>query len=107
MFVLFILVVAPVLFFLLAWVTVTTCRLYFPDRSPSFGRSRTALWERQKEAMSKEALGDESPVGVREIRENQRRYFREHVGATYHYVGGGSSGSLPSDWMEDLWRRRN
>lgn len=99
---LFVIVIAPVLFFLFIWVAVTTYRLYFPERAASFEHRRAARWQRQKEM-----LGEEAPVGLREIRENQRRYFREHVEASYHYAGGGGSGGFPSDWMEDLWRRRN
>lgn len=102
MFVFFIIVIAPILFFLFTWVAVTAYRLYAPDRPAPFERRHRTLWRRPKERLS-----EESSVNVREIRENQRRYFREHVGTSYHYAGSGGSGGFPSDWVEDLWRRRN
>lgn len=94
---LFALIAAPVFFFLLTWVAATVYRLYFPDKPvPLRGGPLLRRREAAERAM---------PVGVREIREAQRRHLHKQVGA-YHYAGPGSDG-LPTDWVEDLWRRRN
>ncbi len=94
------LVAVPVFLFLLTWAVVTACRLLAPERPQPFERDPVAV--RQQAA----ARGEHVPVGVREIREDQRLVYGEHARARYHYAGGASAG-LPPIWMEDLWRRRN
>lgn len=100
MFVLLAIVAAPILFFMLAWVAATAYRIYFPDRPMPLAKDAVVVRRRRA------ALGKHVPVGVREIREDQRRYLRQQVRVPYHYAGSASEG-LPSAWMEDLWRRRN
>lgn len=101
MFVLLAIVAAPILFFMLAWVAATAYRLYFPDRPLPLAEDAVALRRRRA------ALGGHVPVGVREIREDQRRYLRQQARALYHYAGSASAEGLPPAWKEDLWRRRN
>lgn len=97
MHVLFLLVVAPLFFFLLTWVVATVYRLYFPEY-PLPLRS-DAVRTRQRRS----ATGEHVSVGVREIREDQRR---EVHSVSYRYAGF-PSGQLPDDWAEDLYERRN
>lgn len=96
MHVLFLLVVAPLFFFLLTWVVATVYRLYFPERPLPLGASAVQVRRRR-------AAGEEVPVGVREIREDQRREERP---VPYRYAGF-PSGQLPDDWEKDLHQRRN
>ena len=93
-------VAVPILFFMLTWVAVTACRILFPpeesevDQDP--GRIRHIATKK----------GYSIPVGVREIREDQR-YFTEQINhTTYHYEYGDSEG-LPMGWYEELVNRRN
>ncbi len=97
MYVLFVIVVAPVFLLLLLWAGMMAHRLYFPDKRVPLQRVSLLRGAR--------AAGRAMPVGVREIREAQRQHLGEQVSA-YHYAGAGSDG-FPSDWVEDLWRRRN
>ncbi len=97
-YVLFAVIVAPVLFFMLTWAIVTAYRLVFPDE-PS---EQDPVVDRQ-DATSR---GEYVPVGAREIREDRRYYLRAHPPASYLSVFGESEG-LPELWTEDLWRRRN
>ncbi len=99
MLVLFIVFAVPVLFLLFVWGAATAYRIYFPERAIPFYEGRIVRRERQA------AAGRHMPVGVREIREDQRRQLRQRE-AAYHYTSSVSEG-LPSDWMDDLWRRRN
>ena len=97
MHVLFLLVVAPLFFFLLTWVVATVCRLYFPERPLPLQASGANVRRRRA------AAGEHSRVGVREIREDQRC---EKAPVAYRYAGF-PSGQLPDDWRDDLHRRRN
>jgi hypothetical protein len=93
--------VGPIVFFLLTWVVATVYRLYFPERPLPFERSPIVLRERAT------AQGENVPVGVREIREDQRRNRRQkEAQAPYQYHAWGETG-IPDEWHEDLWRRRN
>jgi hypothetical protein len=94
---LFLLLVAPLFVFLLTWVVATVYRLYFPERPLPLRSS--AVQVRRRRA----AGGEQMPVGVREIREDQRR---EHTPVSYQYAGF-PTGELPDDWERDLHRRRN
>ncbi len=99
MFWLFAVVAAPVFFFLLLWLGVAAYRLYFPDRPAPFEH---ALARRQAAADHREAV----LVGAREIRVKQRRRQAAHADTVYHYAGW-SRGSVPTGWVEDVYRRRN
>ncbi len=96
------LLIGPILFFLLTWVVATVYRLYFPEHPLPFEEDPVVLRE---EATSR---GNSIPVGVREIRADQRRKRRQGVPhmPDYHYAWGGSDG-FPEAWRDDLWQRRN
>ena len=99
-FILFILVAVPIGFTLLTWVLVTAYQLVFPEEPRPYEGDPVTL--RHQAA----AMGAFVPVGTREIREDQRSYFREQAFPAYDYAYGQSEG-MPEIWMEDLWRRRN
>ncbi len=101
MHVLFLTIVGPILFFLLTWVVATAYRLYFPEQPLVFDNDPIVL----REERARE--GQSIPVGVREIREDQRR--NRQLGRTspdYRYAWGGSDG-FPDAWKDDIWQRRN
>ncbi|MEM1127119.1 MAG: hypothetical protein AAGI71_10740 [Bacteroidota bacterium] len=100
MYITFALLVAPILFFMVTWAVVTVYRLYFPEEPLPYDQDPTMLRRRAT------LQGHSVPVGVREIREDQR--LRQHtvVPASYHYACDGSCG-LPEAWVNDLWERRN
>jgi hypothetical protein len=102
MFLLFVTILGPILVFLLTWVAATVYRLYFPEEPLPFEKDPIVLRERATNA------GESIPVGVREIRADQRRKRRKATitRVDYHYAWGGSDG-FPEAWHEDLWRRRN
>lgn len=101
MLLLFATLVGPILFFLLIWGVATAYRLTHPERALPFEES--PIFTREKMT----AQGHNVPVGVREIREDQRRHRRQRdVTPTYQYRAWGPSG-IPEGWREDLWRRRN
>lgn len=96
----FFVLIGPILIFLLIWVGATAYRLYYPERAlPLEGRSPARRTEPSEE-------GGYVPVGVREIRADQRRKQRREDVTIYNYAWGGSQG-VPEAWHEDLWRRRN
>lgn len=97
---LFIVLVGPVLVFLLLWVGATVYRLYHPEEPLPFREDPVVQRERAT------AEGTPVPVGVREIRADQRRTRRQADTGAYHYAWGGSDG-IPEAWHEELWRRRN
>jgi len=101
-YIIFAAVAVPLLFLMLAWAGVTTYRILFSPEPPAFPSEHPA--EQRREAT---AAGRRLPVGVREIREDQRFYFskrsrQEHY--TYHY---GDSDGFPDPWLDNLWLRRN
>lgn len=101
LFVVIIIIAAPVLFFMLTWVVVTVYRILFPEEPLDLVEDPVQI--RQKAAAS----GTFVPVGLREIREDQRHHRMAHIGVyTYEYHDGMSAG-LPLDWIEDLDQRRN
>lgn len=100
MFLLFATLIGPILLFLLTWVVATVYRLYFPERPLPFRHDPVV--QREKAA----AAGEAVPVGLREIRADQRRTHRQRDDE-YRYVAGSLSNGLPEAWEEDLWRRRN
>jgi hypothetical protein len=97
---LFLILVGPVLFLLLLWGGATVYRIYNPERPLPFNEDPVVQRERAT------AEGTAVPVGVREIRADQRRTYRQADTGTYHYAWGGSEG-IPEDWRDQLWKRRN
>lgn len=95
MHVFFLLLVAPLFFFLLTWVVATVYRLYFPEQPLPLQISRVHLRHQR--------TAEQVSVGAREIREDQRR---EDAPVEYHYPGF-PSGQFPEDWVRDLYQRRN
>ena len=96
----FFIIAVPILFFMLTWTLVTAGRLLFPERPAPPTRDPVVV--RQKAT----AEGVFVPVGVREIREDQRHERQVHPAPPYLYAFGASEG-LPELWRQDLWRRRN
>lgn len=93
---------APLLFFMLVWVAVTAYRIYFPEKSIPFNRDPVV--QRWWVGAAERGI----PVGVREIREDQRERHRATTPMpSYHYANGYSLEGLPEDWIEDLHLRRN
>ena len=101
MYVLFGILVAPLIFFLLMWGAATTYRIYFPEQPLPF--EKDAFVRRRKAT----AAGQHVPVGLREIREDQRRSQRARARGAYCYDGGYVSAGVPSTWLDDLRQRRN
>ncbi len=99
-YVLFVVIAVPVLFFMLTWAVVTVYRLVFPDEPIPSEHDPVVV---RQNATSR---GEYVSVGAREIREDRRYYLRAHPPASYLYVHGESEG-VPEIWTEDLWRRRN
>ncbi|NBC84940.1 MAG: hypothetical protein GVY25_01955 [Bacteroidetes bacterium] len=100
---LFFTILGPIIVFLLLWVAATAYRIYFPEQPLPFERDPVVLREKARRA------GQSVPVGIREIRADQRRQKRKDaqvLSPDYHYSWGGSDG-FPDAWREDLWRRRN
>ncbi len=97
---LFAAVVGSTFLLLLLWVGVTVYRLYNPE-DPH-------LFEQQPFVPTQATQAEEErmPVGIREIRAEQRRKRREQGGIEVSYVWGHSEG-VPEEWVEDLWHRRN
>lgn len=98
---LFMMVVVPVVLFLVIWVVVTAMRILVPER-PLPVEVDPALLRRVAAAR-----GRQVPVGLQEIREDQRRYVRQRFGEQpYHYLPG-EPGLFPLEWLEDVHQRRN
>lgn len=100
LFALFAIVAVPILFFMLTWVVVTACRIFFPEKPQVIERNASVLRRQSADE------GVSVPVGVREIREDQRHQFIQHSEISYYYSHGDSEG-LPLSWFEDLHDRRN
>lgn len=93
-------VAVPILFFMVTWVVVTAGKILFPPNEAELERDPG----RVRHIATKQ--GYSIPVGVREIREDQR-YFTEQIEhTTYHYEYGDSEG-FPMVWYEELVNRRN
>lgn len=97
---LFFLIVGPVLVFLLIWTAATAYRICYPEHSLPLKMDSVL------EPAQRRAEGSSVPVGVRDIRANQRRERQEEDVTIYNYVGGAGDG-VPESWREDLWQRRN
>ena len=100
LFALFAVIAVPILFFMLTWVVVTACRIFFPEKPPAVEQDFSVL---RRMAQRK---GLNVPVGAREIREEQQYLFKQSPETTYHYAHGDSEG-LPVNWFEELHHRRN
>lgn len=97
----FIIVAIPVIFCMLTWVAATVYRLYFPEKPLPLESQLSFISSGPHDAPDLAI-----PVGVREIKEEQRRSQRiEHI-APYSFSCGISNG-LPSCWLDDVWLRRN
>lgn len=94
----FTLVFIPILCCMLVWAAVTAYRLLRPEEVEAFIEDPALL---HLEAFEVQAP---VPVGVREIREDQRRARHLHI--RYYYTQGYSHG-LPDLWLDQLWDRRN
>ncbi|ARA93518.1 hypothetical protein AWN76_010355 [Rhodothermaceae bacterium RA] len=102
MYLTFALLAAPMVFFMLIWVVVTAYRIYFPEKPLPFEQDPVVRRWRMT------SVGHSIPVGVREIRQDQReRLQTTSPTASYHYADGYASEGLPEYWMEDLYLRRN
>jgi len=97
---LFFVLVGPILVFLMIWAGAAVYRLYYPEYPLPFGDHDVV---KRAEATSQ---GERVPVGVREIRADQRRERRQENVTIYNYAWGASEG-VPESWKEDLWKRRN
>lgn len=96
----FLMVVVPVVLLMVVWVIVTVFRICMPEEE--YLKDSPAMLRRQATHQ-----GVHTPVGVREICEDQRRYIRHHLRQPeYHYETGTSAG-IPFSWLEDLNQRRN
>lgn len=93
------LVAIPIVFCMLTWVVATAYRLYFPDKPLPLENELTFISRAESTTVDLPV-----PVGVREIKEDQRR--RSGAGCSYCFAHGISNG-VPSGWLEDMWRRRN
>ncbi len=100
LFALFAIIAVPILFFMLTWVVVTACRIFFPEK-PEVTEHTASIMRRQAAQE-----GVSIPVGVREIREDQRHHLIHGSDSSYSYSHGDSEG-LPISWFEDLEDRRN
>lgn len=102
MLLLFVTILGPILVFLITWVAATAYRIYFPEDPLPFEHDPVVVREKATRA------GRSVPVGVREIRADQRRQKRTDTVRfpDYHYARGWSDG-FPDAWRDDLWRRRN
>ena len=96
----FLLVAVPIAFCMLTWVVATIYRLYFPEPAARVEPGRSVRLPLRLKPISMAVA-----VGVREIKENQRRQFSSS--ATHYTFSNGLSSGVPSDWVVDVHRRRN
>lgn len=96
----FVLVAVPIAFCMLTWAVATIYRLYVPE-PPAPNESGRLV----RLAPSLKPINMAVAVGVREIKENQRRQFSSS--AAHYSFSNGLSNGVPTDWVEDVWRRRN
>ena len=94
------LVAIPIVFCMLAWALVTVHRLCLPHRS--FRYRAEPLLLRPRGTVVRMPVA----VGVREIREHQRRVLEAQPAIHYSY-GNGLSHGVPECWIEDLRQRCN
>lgn len=98
---LFAAVVGSTFLLLVVWAVATVYRLYNPDHIPPF-EEYSAIRRKAATAEGEERV----PVGIREIRADQRRQRQKQEGQGASYTWGRSEG-VPEAWFEELWRRRN
>lgn len=96
----FLLVAVPIAFCMMTWVVATVYRLYFPEQTIMHEPDRPMQF-----APRLRPLDTVVAVGVREIKENQRRQFSSS--ASHYSFSNGYSNGVPTDWVDDVWRRRN
>jgi len=96
----FVLVGVPVIFCVLTYLVATAYRVYFPEKEMPA--------EEPAEAAPRRRFRKDEPVtvGVREIKEDQRRMSATPARSFYSFSNGLSNG-LPADWMDEVRRRRN
>jgi hypothetical protein len=92
---------APLLFFMIIWALVTAYRIYFPEKPLPFEKAPVMMRRQAR------AAGHSMPVGVREIRADQRDRYRVPAAPSYNYTDGFAPEGLPADWKDELWLRRN
>lgn len=97
----FLIVAIPILFCMITWVAATAYRLYFPEKPLPLERELAFISRLDSAPKSDLPV----PIGVRQIKENERR--RRSVRAERYDFDRGISNGLPSDWLDDLWQRRN
>lgn len=90
----------PILFCMITWVIATAYRLYFPEK-PLPLEKELGFVMRIEPSTSELAV----PIGVREIKEDERRR-RLSESVNYQFTNGISNG-VPSDWLDEVWQRRN
>lgn len=100
MYLVFVLVAAPLFFFVMTWTAVTVYRIWFPEEPLPPERDPLIMREVARRA------GESMPVGAREIREDQRRHRRVGAGTAYQWVGAPRA-QVPEAWAEDVYQRRN
>lgn len=96
----FLIVAVPILFCMITWVAATAYRLYFPEKPLPLERELTFVSHIESTPSQLPV-----PIGVREIKEDERRR-RLSQSTSYQFTNGMSSG-VPSDWLDDVWQRRN
>jgi hypothetical protein len=95
----FVLIGVPVVFCVLTYLVATAYRIYVPEKL-------TPIDEPVELLSRREARTERVLVGIREIKEDQRRLSTIRATSSYTFSNGLSSG-LPSDWIEEVRRRRN
>lgn len=97
---LFVLAVGSSVFLMVVWAAATVYRVLYPERTvPILDR-----WVSEGET--------EEPIGVEQIRDD-RDASGDRREAEYRYSREedswwrGRSRSIPEQWTDDLWRRRN
>jgi len=93
-------VAVPILFMMLTWVLVTAYRILKPEDPLPYEYDAAFLRQQATQA------GHSMPVGVREIREDQRHARRMSFQQAYEYHGMPTA-VLPESWRDDLWLRRH
>jgi hypothetical protein len=87
-------------FFMAVWVIGVIVRLKYPEETAPM--SPMPVLKRRIMAGRGEAV----PVGVREIREDQRARNMEEASVEYDYAGLPRQ-QVPAAWERDLYERRN
>lgn len=99
MFLLFAGLVGSTFLVLLVWGGAMVYRLYNPEHPRPFEEHPVVRREKAT------ARGRRVPVGVRDIRVDQRRGRRKRGGPPKYVLG--ESDGIPEAWHRELWNRRN